>query len=159
MEKVNWGMWVAFCLRLALQKLDDELGIVLELALRLFLRPGAWIGDCAAGLQLALEHMVLAKDRWTRWGEGEDGVRKLHTVHMTCAAPPHPSKIFSLWDFFRVETLLNGVFKHEAIDAAKDGVGGRGRRKVGTGSQSHDLHVLHLLGYSSSALRQIHLYL
>ena len=82
---------------------------------------------------------------------GEDGVRKLHTVHMTCAAPPHPSKIFSLWDFFRVETLLNGVFKHEAIDAAKDGVGGRGRRKVGTGSQSHDLHVLHLLGYSSSA--------
>ena len=40
MEKVNWGMWVAFCLRLALQKLDGELGIVLELALRLFLRPG-----------------------------------------------------------------------------------------------------------------------
>ena len=42
MEKVNWGMWVAFCLRLALQKLDGELGIVLELALCLFLRAENW---------------------------------------------------------------------------------------------------------------------
>ena len=92
---------------------------------------------------------MVAKDRWTRWGEGEEGVRKLHTVHMTCAAPPHPSKIFSLWNFFRVETLLNGVFKLKAIDAAKYGVGGRGRKKVDAGSD--DLHVLHLLGNSSSS--------
>ena len=86
--------------------------------------------------------------------KGEEGVRKLHSVHMTCAAPPHPSKIFSLfWDFLRVETLLNEVFKREAIaiDAAKYRVGERGRRKVGTGSQSQYLHVLHLLGDSSSS--------
>ena len=83
-------------------------------------------------------------------GEGEEVVGKLHSVHMTCAAPPQPSKIFSLWDFFKVETLLNGVFKEESVDVAKDRVEGRGRRKVGTGSQSHDLHVLHLLGYPSS---------
>ena len=70
--------------------------------------------------------VLVAKDRWTGRGEGEDGVRKLHTVHMTCAAPPHPSKIFSLWDFFRVETLLNGAFKRESVDLAKDRVlGGR----------------------------------
>ena len=50
-----------------------------------------------------------------------------------------------------METLLNGEFKHEAIDVAKDRVGGRGRREVGTGSQSHDLQVLHLLGDSPSA--------
>ena len=94
---------------------------------------------------------MLAKDRWSGRGDekGEEGVRKLHSVHMTWAAPPHPSNIFSLWDFFRVETLLNGVFKEEAV--AKDRVGGRGRRKVGTGSQSHDLRVLHLLGYPSSS--------
>ena len=83
--------------------------------------------------------------------KGEEGVRKLHTVHMTCAAPPQPSKIFSLWDFFKVETLLNGVFKEESVDVAKDRVGGRGRRKVGTGSQLLDLRVLHLLGYPSSS--------
>ena len=87
----------------------------------------------------------------TTGGGREDGVRKLHSVHMTCAAPPHLSKIFSLGDFFKVETLLNGDFKHEAIDVAKDRVGGRGRREVGTGSQSHDLQVLHLLGDSPSA--------
>ena len=69
------------------------------------------------------------------WGDekGEEGVRKLHTVHMTWAAHSHPSNIFSLWDFFRVKTLLNGVFKHGSDDVAKDRVGGRGRRKVGTG--------------------------
>ena len=65
--------------------------------------------------------------------KGEEGVRKLHSVHMTWAALTHPSKIFSLWDFFRVETLLNGVFKEESVDVAKDRVEGRGRRKVGTG--------------------------
>ena len=90
---------------------------------------------------------MLAKDRWT--GHGGEGVRKLHSVHMTCAAPPQPSKIFSLWDFFKVETLLNGVFKEESVDVAKDRVEGRGRRKVGTGS--HHLHVLHLFGYPSSS--------
>ena len=50
-----------------------------------------------------------------------------------------------------METLLNGVFKHGSDDVAKDKVGGRGRRKVGTGSQSQDLRVLHLLGYPSSS--------
>ena len=83
------------------------------------------------------------------------GVRKLHSVHMTCAAPPLPSNIFSLWDFFRVESLLYGVFKHGSDDVAKDRVGGRGRRKVGTGSQSHDLRVPHLLGDSSSSSETI----
>ena len=92
---------------------------------------------------------MVAKDRWTGWGGGEDGVRKLHTVHMTCAAPPHPSKIFSLWDFFTVETLLGGAFMEEYFDVAKDRVRGRGRKKVDAGSD--DLHVLHLLRDSSSS--------
>ena len=48
-----------------------------------------------------------------------------------------------------METLLNGVFKHESVDVAKDRVGGRGKRKVGAGS--HHLHVMHLLGYPSSS--------
>ena len=82
-------------------------------------------------------------------GWREEGVRKLHTVHMTCAAPPHPSKIFSLWNFFRLETLLIGVFKEEYFDVANDRVRGRGRKKVDAGSD--DLHVLHLLRDSSSS--------
>ena len=87
------------------------------------------------------------------------GVRKLHSVHMTCAAPPHPSKIFSLWDFFffRVETLLNGDFKHESVDLAKYRVGGRGKLE-----QDHNHMTCMSCTFLETLplpLRQIHLYL
>ena len=73
-----------------MQKLDGELGIVLELALRLFPRPGGH----ELGIVLLDCSWPSSTWCWPKIGgggrgdeKGEEGVRKLHSVHMTCAAP------------------------------------------------------------------------